>query len=217
MTNTACTPDAVTNGSLVFAIVASFNPQPEPGFELPDYGDGSGDMRGVVRLMDGTTAPFDYGDGRYVAMGLDGVSPRFDDSYVPGAKDHMFNWPTVGSPLLVELAQGRVRRWTWTGLVLGGTPSRRINDSRYLVPPAYDGEVCFPGLHCVINPHGLSREMVEELVSRPALDFEGPAVYIGHQTGAFLASQPAPYEFIITTWDPSLGESRFVSWVTRTG
>src|SRR5688572_840259 len=65
------TTDALTRRELQFAIVETFNADTEPTTDSlnvngkPYCGDGSRDMTGAVRLMDGTLLPFAYVDGRF--------------------------------------------------------------------------------------------------------------------------------------------------------
>jgi hypothetical protein len=208
------TADALTRGELRFAIVATFNADTEPIASSINvkgklhYGDGSRDMTGTVRLMDGTILPFAYIDGRFAIR--EGDLIRWDEEgYSPAWGGYGMSWPFEDNVLLVEVQDGRVRRWTWPGVVMSDT-RYHIGDHRYLELPDYDHEVRFAGLHCIIDLTSLSAEMVEEVVGKTHSDFPPAAVYVGHQADDYLAQAKRPSKVAVFVWDRAVGLSHFV-------
>jgi len=196
--------DAVTRGELQFAIVHSFNPM-----DKPHCGDGSGDMTGTVRLMDGTTLPFAYVDGRFPVY--DDINWD-EDGYSPAQGGFGMSWPSENVVLMVEVAEGRVRRWTWPGLILGN--ARRVNDHRYLEPPRYSASAKLRGLHCLADRQLIPAEDAEELAKewqQPIYHFPRYAVYVGHFADGYLPYRQCPERYAVFTWDASIGMSRCVA------
>ncbi|HSX01741.1 MAG TPA: hypothetical protein VLI05_00325 [Candidatus Saccharimonadia bacterium] len=212
--------DAVTRGELQFAIVETFNADTEPaegsiGYaaDKPYYGDGSRDMTGTVRLMDGTILPFAYVDGRYAIRENDGTIHWDEEGYSPANGGRGMSWPFESFPVMVEVVDGSVRRWTWPGVIL--CDNRYICDPRYLESPNYDCEVRFAGLHCLVDISKLTTGWAEELVKEPRYDFPGAAVYIGHHADDFLARSITPYAYAVFGWDKEDGKSRLVSILAK--
>ncbi|HEU5187909.1 MAG TPA: hypothetical protein VFT87_05415 [Candidatus Saccharimonadales bacterium] len=182
-------PDALTRGELKFAIVQTFNPDTEPTDDSINAngkpcGDGSRDMTGTVRLMDGTLLPFAYVDGRFPIREGDDLIRWDEKGYSPAWGGSSMSWPTETKVLLVEVQDGRVRRWTWPRAVL--SDAYHISDHRYLEVPYDDcSAIRFLGLHCVIDLM-LQPDLVEELVGKEHYDFPPAAVYVGHHADYYV-------------------------------
>lgn len=208
------TPDALTRGELMFAIVETFNADTEPAegslnvSGKPYYGDGSRDMTGTVRLMDGTILPFAYVDGRFPIREGDLIRWH-EEGYSPARGGRGMSWPFESEVLLVEVENGRVRRWAWPGFILSDT-RYYIGDHRYLKASDYGTKVRFSGLHCIIDLARLKPDWIEELVGKEHYDFPPAAVYVGHRADDYLAKATRPYKFAIFRWDQMTGRSRFV-------
>jgi hypothetical protein len=216
MTQLTSTSDALTDGKLRFAIVRTFNADDDPNERdvnvagKPFYGDGSRDMTGTVRLMDGTVLQFAYADGRFPIR--DGDMIRFnEEGGHPGNGDRMMSRPIEGNVVMVEVASNRVRRWTLPHLVLGGYYG--INDHRYLAPRDYSDEVKYAGLHCVVDLTVLGPEHVTDMMSKSNLTgFPHGVAYIGHHADVFLANAPKPTHFYaIFAWAQRVGSNIPVS------
>lgn len=213
------TTDALSRGELQFAIVERFNADTDPTDGSinvngkPYYGDGSRDMTGAVRLMDGTILPFAYVDGRFPCRGVDGMVRWDEEGYSPASGGRGMSWPIESSVIMVEVEGSSVRRWTWPSVVLGA--AYHCSDYRYLEASSYNGEVRFSGLHCLVDIAKLSGEWAEELVSKPDSDFPAAAVYVGHYADDYLAQTAAPYALAVFVWDMVLGKSRVVSLTAK--
>lgn len=209
------TTDALTRGELRFALVEAFNADAKPTKDSinvngkPYYGNGSRDMTGTVRLMDGTLLPFAYVDGRFPIREGDLIRWKEEDGR-PGSGGPDMSWPFESEVLLVEVQDRRVRRWTWPGVVLSDTPYH-IGDHRYL-EISYDDRsaIRFLGLHCVIDLAVLKPDWVEELVGKQHPDFPPAAVYVGHYADYYVEQATQPHQFAIFAWDQAAGMSHFV-------
>ena len=193
------TGDALTRGELKFAIVTSFNA--DTGREEGErHGDGSGDMTGTVRLEDGKVLLFRYVDGRF-PIREDDIICWNEDGYSPANGSRGMSWPFEGNVLLVEVADDRVRRWTWPSNVISG--SYGICDERYLVAPVVHGSaVHYRGLHYVVNIDGIDPDSAKDLVNRRNDDFPSHVVYAGHHADDFLNAAKAPYAYAVFAWEP---------------
>lgn len=203
--------DAVTRGELQFAIVESFNSRSTPSKGrinpkgLAYFGDGSGDMTGTVRLMDGTSLPFAYTDGRFpvhndILWDEHGYSPAWGGSGM--------SWPYESAVLMVEVHENRVRRWTWPSVIMGSAYS--VNDHRYLEPPRYGADAKLRGLHCLVDKQLLPQEDAAELAkewSQPICGFPPYAVYVGHYADGYLPFAQTPERYAVFKWDAKLGKS----------
>jgi|GEM_PF-4236577 len=205
MTSPTSTHDGLTRGELQFAIVETFNADTLPDEDsvnvrgLPYYGDGSRDMTGTVRLMDGTVLPFRYIDGRFPTRDDDGTMHFDEDRYVPTKDRRGMSWPIEGYAIMVEVEGDRVRRWVWPQLMLNNVYG--VADYRYLQPPAYSRKVHYPGLHCVVDLSKLDRDYANALVTEADSDFPPSVVYIGHHTDDYLDQVTGSRHLAIFTWD----------------
>lgn len=208
MTTPLSVEDGLSRGELQFAIVQTFNPvmtDSDPEEEGP--GDnGSGDMTGTLRLMDGTVLPFAYADGRWTTrepddFGAKGAAHFDETGKHPGTGRTGFSWPHYGAVLMVEVQDGRVRRWTWPFMVL--TSVYGVKDISYLQIPIYDNDVTYEGLHCLVDLTQLDLGQAEELILEHEHDFPHPAVYVGHHADDFLRKAQAPYAYAVFHWEPT--------------
>jgi hypothetical protein len=178
------------------ALVESFNADLSPD-SIKKYnkgkpeGDGSGDMKGRVRLADGTVLPFDYFDwAEPFLIDYPGETSSYGDFDLRGGRDfpgrRMFSWPFAERGIMVYVQDGAVQFWTWPHIVL------MVDGSSYCE------------LYAVVDTSRINREWIKELRAGMHRTFGPGAVYFGDDVAGFLHGPDAPAKYLVLKWDPAV-------------
>ena len=115
------------------------------------------------------------------------------------------SWPIEGYAIMVDVEDGRVRRWVWPTVMFNNVYG--VTDRRYLQPPAYSRPVHYSGLHCVVDLTKLDPGYANLLTTERDSEFPPSVVYIGHHADDYLDQVTGPHHLAIFSWDDATQET----------